>query len=216
VNATGALVSLFATSFVIALSGAMMPGPVLAMVVSETPRRGAFTGTRVMAGHFVLEAVLMAGLVLGLSTVLHNPTVIGVIAFAGGAMLLWMGQGMIRSVRRLTLAVEGGTARSTNLLLAGITTSLSNPYWLLWWATIGLGYLVVGMRHGLPGVLAFFFGHTLADVAWYTFVSAGLTLGRRFMSDKVYRGLVATCGLALIYFGAVFFASGVEGLLLRS
>ena len=208
-----ALPALFATSFVIALSGAMMPGPVLAMVVSETPRRGPFTGATMMVGHFFLEAVLVAGLALGLASILHNELVLGAIALAGGAMLLWMGQGLLRSSRALTLSVVPGAARGTNLVVAGITTSLSNPYWLLWWVTIGVGYVALGLEHGWPGILAFFGGHIAADFAWYTFVSAGLTVGRRFLSDRLYRGLVAVCGLALLYFGAAFLTSGVEALL---
>jgi threonine/homoserine/homoserine lactone efflux protein len=207
-----ALPALFATSFVIALSGAMMPGPVLAMVVSETPRRGPLTGTKMMIGHFFLEALLVAGLTAGLASILDNRLVIGIIALAGGAMLVWMGQSLLRSSRHLTLVVEAGAARGINLVVAGITTSLSNPYWLLWWLTIGVGYVAMGLEHGLPGILAFFAGHIAADFAWYTFVSAGLTVGRRFLSDRLYRGLVAVCGLALLYFGAAFVSSGIEGL----
>ena len=192
----------------------MMPGPVLAMVVSETPRRGPLTGARMMVGHFMLETLLVAGLAFGLASFLHDRLVIVSIALAGGAMLLWMGQGMLRSSRHLTLAVEAGTARGINLVVAGITTSLSNPYWLLWWVTIGVGYVAMGLEHGLAGVLAFFAGHIAADFAWYTFVSAGLTVGRRFLSDRLYRGLVAVCGLALLYFGAAFVSSGIESLFL--
>jgi threonine/homoserine/homoserine lactone efflux protein len=208
-----ALPALFATSFVIALSGAMMPGPVLAMVLSETPRRGPFTGTKVIVGHFFLEVLLVAGLAFGLARVLHQPLVIGLIALAGGAMLLWMGQGLLRSSRWLTLAVQSSAPAGRNLVLAGITTSLSNPYWLLWWVTIGAGYVAMGLAHGLPGIVTFFAGHIAADFAWYTFVSLGLTVGRRFLSDRLYRGLVAVCGLALLYFGAAFVASGIEGVL---
>jgi threonine/homoserine/homoserine lactone efflux protein len=209
-----ALAALFGTSFVIALSGAMMPGPVLAMVLSETPRRGAFTGTKMMVGHFVLESLLVAGLALGLARILGHRLVIGMVALAGGAMLVWMGQGLLRSLPRLTLASGSSAARGLNLVAAGITTSLSNPYWLLWWLTIGMGYVAMGLKHGVPGVLAFFAGHIAADFAWYTFVSAGLTVGRRFFSDRLYRGLVAACGLALLYFGGAFLASGIEAVLL--
>ena len=209
-----ALPALFATSFVIALSGAMMPGPVLAMVLSETPRRGPLTGTKMMVGHFFLEAALVAGLALGLASILDNHLVIGIIGLAGGAMLLWMGQGLLRSSRALTLAAGAGAARGVNLVVAGITTSLSNPYWLLWWVTIGVGYVAMGLEHGWPGIVAFFAGHIAADFAWYTFVSAGLTVGRRFLDDRLYRGLVAVCGLALLYFGAAFVASGIEGVFL--
>jgi len=119
-----------------------------------------------------------------------------------------------RPSARSTLAARAGAAREVNLVVAGITTSLSNPYWLLWWVTIGLGYVAMGLEHGWPGIVAFFAGHIAADFAWYTFVSSGLTVGRRFLDDRLYRGLVAVCGLALVYFGAAFVTSGIEGVLL--
>src|SRR3972149_5217323 len=45
----------------------------------------------------------------------------------------------------------------------GIIASISNPYWSLWWATIGLGYLALSSGQGLTGVAFFFAGHILAD-----------------------------------------------------
>jgi threonine/homoserine/homoserine lactone efflux protein len=72
-------------------------------------------------------------------------------------------------------------------VIDGILTSASNPYWSLWWATIGLGYLLLSRGQGWRGVLAFFSGHILSDAAWYLFVGAGISAGRRWFTDRVYR-----------------------------
>ena len=91
---------------------------------------------------------------------------------------------------------------------SGIVVSLANPYWTIWWATIGLGYLVIGLRFGLVGVAVFFAGHILADLAWYTLVSVGIASGRGILPDRVYRGMLALCGVVLIGFGAWFLWTG--------
>jgi threonine/homoserine/homoserine lactone efflux protein len=95
-------------------------------------------------------------------------------------------------------------------VVAGILTSLSNPYWTIWWATIGLGYIVLSRRLGTVGLLSFYVGHILSDLSWYSFVALALTLGRRAISDRIYRGVVAVCGVFLVGFGAYFGYSGLR------
>lgn len=199
------LAGLFFTSFVIGLSGALMPGPMLALTISQTPRRGAKTGPLMVLGHGILEGTLVAALALGVAHFLTDNRVIGIIGLGGGVMLLWMGQGMLRSAPTLTLQTEAAaTRRSLHPVLAGILASLANPYWTIWWATIGFSYILVGLEFGAPGVIAFFLGHISADLAWYSLVSLGVSRGKKFLSDKLYRGLIGFCGAALLFFGGLF------------
>lgn len=60
------------SSFIIALSGAMMPGPLFAVTVSETPRRGWITGPVLVAGHGVLELSLLLLIVSGLGSFFYR------------------------------------------------------------------------------------------------------------------------------------------------
>ena len=48
--------------------------------------------------------------------------------------------------------------------------SAANPYWLIWWLTIGRGYDMFSMKYGWLGVALFFIGHILATspgTPWY-------------------------------------------------
>ena len=200
-------------AFVVGLSGAMMPGPLLAVTIRESTRRGAWAGPLLIVGHAILEAVLVAALVFGLAGVFKHPLVIILISFAGGAMMCRMGWDMIRSAKTLTLALETGRDGGMHPVLAGIAVSLANPYWTIWWATIGLGYLVMGLKFGWPGILAFFSGHIAADFAWYTLVGVGVAQGRQFLSDVSYRRLIMLCGAVLLLFGAWFFWTGAAACL---
>ena len=65
-----------------------------------------------------------------------------------------------------------------NLVLAGILLSLANPYWFIWWATIGIGYILFSFQYGIAGIIAFYSGHILADLAWYSMISFGIAKGR--------------------------------------
>ncbi|MBN1636251.1 MAG: LysE family transporter, partial [Deltaproteobacteria bacterium] len=58
---------IFGSSFVIALSGAMVPGPLLTVTISESARRGAMTGPLLIVGHGILELLLLIAIMMGLA-----------------------------------------------------------------------------------------------------------------------------------------------------
>lgn len=188
----------------------MMPGPMLAVAIGETPRRGPWTGPLLILGHMAVEVLLVVALVLGLNVFLKSDSVVGAIGVIGGAMLFWMGQGMLRSVKSITLAVEATDKRGLHPVLAGAITSCSNPYFILWWATIGLTYIATGVRFGALGVIVFYLGHILADLVWFTIVTFGLYRGKDVIGDGVYRALIAVCGCVLLFFGGYFFWTGLN------
>ncbi|MBI2162541.1 MAG: LysE family transporter [candidate division NC10 bacterium] len=153
------------------------------------------------------------GVVLGLGKLLIVGPVIGTIALLGGAVLLWMAWGMLRSVRSLSLQDTTAGEDRRHPVLAGILTTLCNPYWIIWWATIGLSYIALSLRLGLTGLISFYIGHILSDLLWYGSVSLTLALGRRLLTDRTYRGLVTACAVLLLGFGLYFGYAGVRYLL---
>ncbi len=206
------LFSIFGTSFLIALSGALMPGPVLTVTISESSKRGFWAGPLIIVGHGILELALVALLLLGLGPYLSKDIVFGVIGVLGAVILIWMAVGMFRSIPSLTLNLDQGSASSTHPVWSGILMSLANPYWIIWWATIGLGYIVYSMKYGAAGVAAFFAGHISADLVWYSAISLAVSKGRGFIKDKVYKGIVAGCACALVVFGFWFGILGIQKL----
>lgn len=206
------LTTIFVSSFIIALSGALMPGPLLTVTVSESSRRGPSAGPLMILGHGILELTLVLALLAGLAPFLNRDGVFVVIALAGSGILLWMAVSMFRSVPGLSLRLDEGNGDRRNLILAGILFSLANPYWLIWWATIGLGYILHSVKFGATGVAAFFTGHILADLGWYALISFGVAKGRNYFSDRVYRGLIMGCACFLIIFSCYFLYSGIERL----
>ncbi len=116
-----------------------------------------------------------------------------------------MGAQMVRESS--TIVMEGGSTQGGgkgNIIILGILGSVSNPYWIIWWATIGLGYLVASIKLGIAGVVSFFLGHILADFAWYTIVSSAIARGKQLFSNTVYRRIILACGLFLVGFGGWF------------
>jgi threonine/homoserine/homoserine lactone efflux protein len=202
------VLAILGTSFVVALSGALMPGPLLTVTVAEAAKRGFSVGPLLITGHALLELALVAAIMLGLGPFLKMNLVMGVIALFGGGMLMWLGLDMLRSAGSLSLNQAAAAQKpSLHPIIMGVLASLANPYWILWWATIGLGYLVSTMKLGTLGVAVFFLGHIAGDFFWYCVVSYGISRGKSILEDRSYQAVIRCCGVFLMGFGGWFLFS---------
>lgn len=225
-----------AVAFGIGLSGALSPGPLTVLAVREAPRRGWWAGPLATMGHAVVELALVIALALGLAAFVKQGTGTAVIAFVGGALLVWMGINLLRTFPRASLGAElimvreeagvapGGAPAPVatraprpdlRAVLAvapvGALVSVANPYWVIWWATVGTKLTSDSLSIGWPGPLAVFTGHILSDLAWLSGIAALVSSGsRRVRGDGWYRGLLGACGVFLVAIGAFFVVSGAR------
>ncbi len=183
-----------------------MPGPLLAVTLGHSPAYGWKFGPMAIVGHGLLELGLISLVFLGAGPVLKAASVQGWVGLAGGLILLWMGKGMVRVLRAGGRAAETGviTGRGDRAVFLGVIMSVSNPYWTLWWATVGLAYLTVAARSGPIGIAVFFAGHISGDLAWYTLVSFAASRGVKVSGSRSYMALMAVCALILVILGLWF------------
>lgn len=205
------LLSIFLSSFLIGLSGAMMPGPLLTVTISESTRRGLMAGPLLIVGHGILELALVLSILSGLAPVLNHKAVFITISLVGSAILIWMAVGMFRALPSLSLKGHGTLEpRRNNLIFSGALISIANPYWAIWWVSIGVGYIAYSLNYGKWGVFFFFTGHLMADLSWYSAVSAAVWRGKDFLNDKAYRWMIGICAAFLVAFACYFAGSGIQ------
>ncbi|MBN1192647.1 MAG: LysE family transporter [Coriobacteriia bacterium] len=200
------------SAFLIGLTGAMSPGPYLTVTITRTVTRGARSAALMLVGHALLEGVLLVGFAFGLQELLRDDRVSSVLAGVGGAFLVWMGWGLLRGAVRGTLSIGDRDMPAESRMgpvLHGAAVSLSNPYWALWWATIGVKLAADGLAIGPAGVAAFFIGHELADVSWYGLVIFATSRGKRLLSETLYRSVIGACAVFLLYLGVRFVLDGI-------
>ena len=204
----------FFNSFLVGFSGAMMPGPLLVVGISETPRHGWRTGVIISTGHAIAEIGVVLVLMLGIATFAKNEVVSQVIGIVGGTALILMGLAMGRDILKNRVSYDSidSSQKSSRRLLAGkgISATLSNPFWFVWWGTVGLSLLVDSQRLGIEGPIVFYFGHILSDFVWYTAVSIILWSGRKLFVGKVLKSLILACAAFLIYLGITFLIPGLS------
>jgi len=193
-------------TILISLSGVLAPGPVTAVTVgkgSESPHAGA----GIALGHAIVEFPLMIALFFGFGVILEISAVKSLIAICGGGFLLWMGYGMLKQMK--TAHVEK-IADSRSPLVSGILLSAGNPYFLLWWATVGVTLILRSVGFGFFGFMAFAIVHWLCDLAWLYFLSTLSFKGGEFFGKRFQQVIFGICGVILIVFSFLFVKDGIQ------
>ena len=207
--------ALYFSAFVVGLSGAMMPGALLTYTIQQALKNGWQAGFIITAGHAVLELVLLIVIFLGFDLILGSNQAQIIIGISGGLLLSYMGLGMIQNAyhNKLTIKQESSGVGSKSMFFSGIIVSAANPYFLLWWAVIGMGFVMQSMTtYGAPGVGVYYIGHISADIAWYGALSIIVGTTRNFIKESTYRVIIAFLGAMLIFFGVGFFYHAISKL----
>ncbi len=157
-------------------------------------------GVWIALGHGVVEFPLMAILFAGFAHLVDVPMVTLVVGLAGGAVLLYLGAATILRHKDS----PGSEAMPHHPLILGIFTTASNPYFVLWWLTIGLALMIQVLPYALVGIVAFALVHWSCDLGWNGFVSATVYRTRRFWSERVRRIVSLILGGFLLALGVWF------------
>ena len=192
----------------VAFSGALVPGPLMTALIARSASRsgsGALAGPLISIGHAVAESAMLAAILLGLGRFARSGAFMAGVTCAGGSMLIIFGALMLLSLKEFKWQ-DAGTAAPprSGLVWEGLLVSVANPYWLIWWVTIGLGLVLSARRAGMAAVAVFFLGHISADFLWNSVVSFAIARNRRFIAEKTYKLLLFACALALTGFGVYF------------
>jgi len=209
---------IFIGSMIVAFSGALVPGPMLTLVISSVARKGFWTSFFIVVGHSLLELVVVIGFFLGILKFLDNPLIAKIIGLLGGIFLLYMGIDIVVSIFKKKFTIDFKsvlkqrtiTGKSTmTVIFKGILISLMNPYWFIWWISIGAAFLLKSVEFNMAGISSFYIGHISADFIWYLFIGFLVNTGRRFFNQKIYNGILIACSIFLFYLGIRFIIEAV-------
>ena len=183
----------------------------LTVSITESFKKGYKAGTSVVFGHVAAETGMVVLLGLSLSQILGLKAPFIAICVIGGAFLVFMGINLIKSGqgRASIQATPEKRTLAYGPIYGGIITSLSNPFFFLWWFTVGAAFVFEGLRlAGLVGLAAFLIGHWASDFSWYGFVSICTDRGAAIAGDRAYRIILISCGVFLSILGLGFVYSG--------
>ena len=212
--------------FLVGFSGAVVPGAMLLIVITETVQKGWKSGELIIVGHSILEIGIIASLIFGLGILFTNPTFQILSPIIGGIVLILFGARTIQTKDQIVnfkqtdeLIESTQTNSKINYkkgITMGIITSIANPYFLIWWLSIGwvymnnlLPYLPFEGINILTSATLIFIFHIAADIVWYNIVIIGINKGMKFVNNNFYKKIIIVSSLFLLFLGLRFIIQGI-------
>lgn len=199
------------TVIILTASGALAPGPMFFVTIVQGARSGAKTGLTFSIAHTIVEFSLVMLLGLGLLSVVNQPTVRLGFGIAGGVALLVFGVLQIRSSLRKAKEADLEQMSNRGLFLMGLAVTGLNPYFIIWWLTIGANLIFLSLEFaGLFGILFMYVCHVWIDYVWLTLIAGLAKRSTKILEFKWYRLLIGAFGIVLIYFGLSFLFDAIN------
>ena len=195
--------------FVISLSGVLAPGPVMAATIAAGTK-SKHAGIFISLGHSSIELPLLAAIIFGLGFVFEHHIAKIVIGLVGGAYLLWMGFEMFKEIKNYHESRPPFNSKGP--IMTGLILSASNPYFLLWWATVGLNLAKDAAGLGYIAIILFAIVHSLCDMGWLEILSFTSYKGTKFLNEKNQKIVLGVCAAAIIFFGIYFIVKSLLSL----
>jgi len=205
------ILSFAITVVLVTISGALAPGPLFFATISHGTKHGAKSGLIFSVAHTAVEFTLIMFFALGLLTIASEPSVKLVIGMAGGIVLIAFGTIQIyNSIKFNQDKAKKDQSSYRHLFLIGLAFTGLNPYFILWWLTVGAQLIIISLEFAaLVGVVFMYLCHVWMDYVWLIAVAHFARRGTNIVGLKWYRVLMIIFGIILIYFGYSFLISAI-------
>ena len=188
---------------IISASGVMSPGPLFAANVMYGLREGKISGIKMAVGHTIVEFPLIILLGVGFFSIESVPEIRTIITILGAAGLFGFAILQIRAVTRQKFSLE--TKSGQGPFVAGILLSALNPFFIIWWLTIGLVLISESIQtFGIIGILILFLFHIWMDYAWLFTIAVFSSKAKNYLSRRNFKIIIIGLSIILIYFGVDF------------
>jgi len=201
------LAGLIVSTIIVSVSGALSPGPLTASAVTIGTRRFAKGGFLIALGHMLFEfpyVLIIASLYSSIGVFLKSVNVNYALTFAILLFILFFSYLVIKEgfsvIKSGVSQMRESRDYALNPVLVGIILTGLNPYFLLWWLSVGLPLIQLSMSMGLPFFLLMYGSHIWMDYFWLTLMGFAGESGVKILKSKGYGVLLIILGLILALF----------------
>ena len=191
------------TVVIISISGVMSPGPLFTANIMHGLKEGTQSGLKIAAGHTVIELPLIILLAVGVISLETIPEFKTTIVLLGAIGLFGFAGLQIKNT--LTKKMQTGIQVKHGAFLTGVLFSALNPFFIIWWLTIGFKLISDSIEIWSYWGIGILFGvHIWMDFVWLGFVAFSASKAGNILSNQNYRILMIVLSGVLIYFGISF------------
>ena len=194
---------------IISASGVMSPGPLFAANITYGLREGVKSGIKIAIGHSIVELPLVILLGIGVFSLEIFPEFRTIISIFGAITLFVFAGIQIKTIlkknKNISLKPKQGP------IVTGIVLSALNPFFIVWWLTIGFKLISDAMLiWAFAGILIVFVFHIWMDFAWLGITAFLASKSRKIISNRNYKIMILILSLTLIYFGITFLMDAIS------
>lgn len=194
----------------VSTSGVFSPGPLFFVNLFYGSKYGSIMGLKIAVGHTLVEFPLLVLLFYGISKFssvsISDSDILKIIGLVGGVFMIFFSFIQVYPViKNKSLETNNQNSRYAikNAILVGMIFTGLNPFFLVWWSTIGLKLVSDSVNNFgyLSGILLLFFSHIWMDYFWLWITSFMSSKGRSIIKQKFYRIILLSFSTIIGIFG---------------
>lgn len=191
---------------VFGLAAGIAPGPLLALVFSETLKHGKNEGIRIAVSPLITDLPIVLFVLFILSSLMGYNFVIGMISLFGACYLIYLG------VENLRVKVAESEVELTErgALKRGVIANFLSPHPYLFWLSIGGPMIFESLDIHISATILFILGFYSLLIGSKTAIVLVVEKSKTFIKSKYYLYIVRALGIALILFALFFVKDGLE------
>ena len=184
---------------IISASGVMSPGPLFAANITYGLKQGTKAGIKIAIGHSLVELPLVILLGIGILSLEIFPEFKTIISILGAITLFVFAFIQIKSTLKKNEKSE--TKLKQGPIITGVLLSALNPFFIIWWLTIGLKLISDAMAiWAFVGILIVFVLHVWMDFVWLGSTAFLISKSKKIISNTNYKIIMLALSAVLIYF----------------
>ena len=189
--------SLFISSFILAIAFCAPPGVVAAETIRRGIARGFWPALLVQTGSLIGDSIWAILALAGAAALIQNWIIRLTLSLLGIGFLIYLA---VKAIKDARLDIIHGPASGFERgdLVTGALLSLSNPFAIAFWFSVSTS--IFSTVSGVPSrsdYLIFFSAFYFGLILWCLFMAAIVAWERRFITSAFFRWVNLSCGIAL-------------------
>jgi len=200
------MVTFLTTGIILGLSAGFAPGPILALVISETLTHDKRAGIKVALAPIITDLPIIVLTLFVLSKLTGFHTVLGIISLLGGCFILYLGFESIRT-KGMTVRLNNDKPKS---LQKGIIINFLSPHPYLFWFSVGGPLTIKAMQHDIIAAAAFISSFYVLLIGSKILIAIAVGKSKSFLTDKTYIYTMRLLGTMLVLLALFLFRDGLH------
>ncbi len=190
---------------VLGLSAGFSPGPLLALVLSQSIRHGVREGIKTAAAPLLTDLPIVLASTFLLAKLSGVKALLGAISIFGGFFLVYLA----RETFRARMPDPAACAAEPRSLRKGVMVNALSPHPYLFWLSVGAPTILKGWETGPSSAVAFVAGFYVFLVGSKVLLAVLAGRSRHLLGARAFSGLLRTLALLLLLFAILLFRDGL-------